>query len=92
MDIGVVRNAFGRQRESFEVDLKISVLGKEPLRCVFIRAPAVEEVGRGVDVLAKFKGKIVAVRQGKLIGVAFHPELTHDTRLHEYFLGLCRQR
>jgi 5'-phosphate synthase pdxT subunit len=92
MDIGVVRNAFGRQRESFEVDLEIPALGKEPLRCVFIRAPAVEEVGRGVDILAEFKGKIVAVRQGKLIGVAFHPELTPDTRLHEYFLRLCQQK
>ena len=90
MDICVVRNAFGRQRESFEVDLKIPALGKAPLRCVFIRAPAVEEVGHGVDVLAEFKGKIVAVQQGKLIGVAFHPELTQDTRLHEHFLRLCR--
>jgi len=92
MDIGVVRNAFGRQRESFEVDLEIPALGKEPLRCVFIRGPAVEEVGRGVDILAEFNGKIVAVQQGKLIGVAFHPELTLDTRLHEYFLRLCKQK
>ncbi len=92
MDIGVVRNAFGRQRESFEVDLEVPALGKEPLRCVFIRAPTVEEAGRGVDVLAEFKGKIVAVQQGKLIGVAFHPELTLDTRLHEYFLKLCQQK
>jgi 5'-phosphate synthase pdxT subunit len=92
MDIGVVRNAFGRQRESFEVDLEIPALGEEPLRCVFIRAPAVEEVGRDVDVLAEFNGKIVAVQQGKLIGVAFHPELTPDTRLHEYFLRLCQRK
>ena len=92
MDIGVVRNAFGRQRESFEVDLEIPALGREPLKCVFIRAPAVKEVGRGVDVLAEFNGKIVAVQQGKLIGVAFHPELTTDTRLHEYFLRLCQQK
>jgi len=92
MDISVVRNAFGRQRESFEVDLEIPALGKEPLRCVFIRAPAVEEVWGGVEVLAKFQDKIVAVKQGNLIAVAFHPELTPDTRLHEYFLRMCQSK
>jgi len=92
MDISVVRNAFGRQRESFEVDLKISVLGEEPFRAVFIRAPAVSEVWSDVQVLAEFRGKIVAVQEGKLLAVAFHPELTPDTRLHEYFLRLCQGR
>jgi 5'-phosphate synthase pdxT subunit len=91
MDISVIRNAFGRQRESFETDLEIPVLGKEPLRAVFIRAPAVEEAWGDVQVLAKFQGKIVAVRQGNLLAVAFHPELTPDTRLHEYFLRICQQ-
>jgi len=90
MDISVIRNAFGRQRESFEVDLEIPILGEEPLRAVFIRAPAVEEVLGDVQVLAKFQGKIVAVKQGNLIAVAFHPELTPDTRLHEYFLRMCQ--
>jgi len=90
MNISVVRNAFGRQRESFETDLNIPILGKEPLRAVFIRAPAVEEVMGDVQVLAKFQGKIVAVKQGNLIAVAFHPELTPDTRLHEYFLRMCQ--
>ena len=92
MDIGVIRNAFGRQRESFETDLEIPVLGKEPLRAVFIRAPAVEEVWGDVQVLAKFQGKIVGVKQGNLIAVAFHPELTPDTRLHEYFLRMCQSK
>jgi len=91
MDIGVIRNAFGRQRESFETELEIPILGKEPLRAVFIRAPAVEEVWGDVQVLAKFQGKIVGVKQGNLIAVAFHPELTPDTRLHEYFLHMCQK-
>lgn len=91
MDIRVVRNAFGRQRESFETDLEIPILGEEPLRAVFIRAPAVEEVWGNVQVLAKFQDKIVAVKQGNLIAVAFHPELTPDTRLHEYFLRMCQK-
>lgn len=91
MDIGVIRNAFGRQRESFEVDLDIQVLGEEPFRAVFIRAPAVSEVWGGAQILAEFRGKIVAVQEGKLLAVAFHPELTPDTRLHEYFLQMCQQ-
>jgi len=90
MDMSVIRNAFGRQRESFETELEIPVLGKEPLKAVFIRAPAVEEVWGDVQVLAKFQGKIVGVKQGNLIAVAFHPELTPDTRLHEYFLRMCQ--
>lgn len=91
MDISVIRNAFGRQRESFEVDLEIPVLGREPLKAVFIRAPAVNEVWGDVQVLAKFQDKIVAVKQGDIIAVAFHPELTPDTRLHEYFLQMCQK-
>jgi len=91
MDIKVVRNAFGRQRESFETDLDIPILGKDPLRAVFIRAPAVEEVSNDVQVWAKFQDKIVAVKQGNIIAVAFHSELTPDTRLHEYFLRMCQK-
>jgi 5'-phosphate synthase pdxT subunit len=91
MDIKVVRNAFGRQRESFETDLDIPILGKEPIRAVFIRAPAVEKVSGDVQVLAKFQDKIVAVKQGNIIAVAFHSELTPDTRLHEYFLRMCQR-
>lgn len=89
MDIRVLRNAFGTQRESFEVDLSIPVLGDQPFHAVFIRAPLVEEVGPAVEVLARLPeraGAIVAVRQGHLFGTAFHPEVTEDLRVHEYFL------
>ncbi|KXB02956.1 glutamine amidotransferase [candidate division MSBL1 archaeon SCGC-AAA833F18] len=89
MDMRITRNAFGRQRESFEVNLDISAFGERPFRCVFIRAPAIEEVWSNVEVLAEYEGKIVAAKQGNLIALAFHPELTDDTRAHEYFLKLC---
>jgi len=92
MDISVVRNAFGRQRESFEVDLEIPMLGEKPFRAVFIRAPAVSGVWGDTRVLAEFRGKIVAVQEGNLLAVAFHPELTPDTRLHEYFLRMCKSQ
>ena len=92
MNIAVIRNAFGRQRESFEADLKIPLLGEKPFRCVFIRAPAVKEVWGDAEVIAEFQGKIVGVRQRNLIAVAFHPELTPDTRLHEYFLRMCEKK
>ena len=88
MDIKVKRNAFGRQRESFEADLEMDVLGKEPYHTVFIRAPAIDKTGKGVDVLARFEDKVVMARQRNLLAVAFHPELTSDSRLHEYFLGM----
>lgn len=87
MDIHVNRNAFGRQVDSFEVDLPITVLGDEPLHAVFIRAPVVTQVDEGVDILARLPdGRIVAVEQGHLLATAFHPELTADNRLHQYFL------
>ncbi len=86
LDVKVRRNAFGRQRESFEVYLDIKGIGK--YKAVFIRAPVIEEVGRGVDVLAKFEDKVVAVQQENVIGLAFHPELTDDTRIHEYFIKM----
>ncbi len=89
IDIKVERNAFGRQVDSFEVDLEVPRLGDRPVRAVFIRAPVVREVGPGVEVLARLPdGTPVAVQQGKLLGTAFHPELTDDTRFHEYFLSL----
>ena len=92
MDIAVIRNAFGRQRESFEVNLKIPLLGEKPFRCVFIRAPAVKEIWGDAEVIAEFQGKIVGVHQQNMLAVAFHPELTPDTRLHEYFLRICEKR
>ena len=81
------RNAFGRQRQSFEQDLRVDGLGEEPLRAVFIRAPWVEEHGSGVEVLAEVDGHPVAVRDGNLLAVAFHAELTDDSRLHAYFMA-----
>jgi pyridoxal 5'-phosphate synthase pdxT subunit len=85
VDIGVRRNAFGRQVASFETDL--DVLGDgPPLRAVFIRAPWIDEVGPGVEVLAELDGHPVLAREGRFLVAAFHPELTDDTRLHELFL------
>ena len=89
MKIGVRRNAFGRQKESFETELAIPVLGKKPFPAVFIRAPAIEESNGEVEVLARLDdGTIVAARQGKLLASAFHPELTDDPRFHQYFLNI----
>ena len=83
------RNAFGRQRQSFEEDLRVEGLGEEPLRAVFIRAPWVEELGAGVEVLAEIGGHPVAVRDRSLLAVSFHPELTDDSRLHALFMAMC---
>jgi pyridoxal 5'-phosphate synthase pdxT subunit len=83
------RNAFGRQLQSFEEDLVIEGLGEEPLRAVFIRAPWVEEAGPGVDQLAEIRGHPVAVRDGTVLAVAFHAELTDDSRLHAAFMAIC---
>ena len=89
LDVDVRRNAFGRQVDSFETDLDFPSLGDEPFHAVFIRAPVVASVGPDVDVLARLDdGRIVGVREGSIIGVAFHPELTDDARLHAYFLQL----
>ena len=91
MDMTVRRNAFGRQLDSFEADLDVRVLGPEPFHAVFIRAPLIEKVGGGVDVLSALDdGTIVAARQGNLLATSFHPELTHDGRFHDYFLKLGR--
>jgi pyridoxal 5'-phosphate synthase pdxT subunit len=83
------RNAFGRQLQSFEEDLRIQGIGEEPLRAVFIRAPWVEDRGPGVEVLAEVDGHPVAVRDGNVLAVAFHAELTDDSRLHAAFMAMC---
>lgn len=88
MDIEVERNAFGRQAESFETDLLVPDLGEEPLRAVFIRAPYIKSTGNNVQVMAAFDDKIVLARQDHYLVAAFHPELTDDVRLHEYFLSM----
>jgi pyridoxal 5'-phosphate synthase pdxT subunit len=83
------RNAFGRQLQSFEEDLVIEGLGEEPLRAVFIRAPWVEQAGPQVEVLAEVRGHPVAVRDRGILAVAFHAELTDDSRLHAAFMAMC---
>ncbi|WP_314590738.1 pyridoxal 5'-phosphate synthase glutaminase subunit PdxT [Paenibacillus terrigena] len=90
MDMTVARNAFGRQRESFETDLPVQGID-EPIRAVFIRAPLITQVGPEVDVLSTFNGEIVTARQGHLLAASYHPELTNDVRLHEYFLGMIKE-
>ncbi|MFH1447484.1 MAG: pyridoxal 5'-phosphate synthase glutaminase subunit PdxT [Candidatus Micrarchaeota archaeon] len=87
MDIEVERNAFGGQRESFEKVLDVGRI--KGFQCVFIRAPAVKRVWGSANVLARVNGKIVAVEQGNLLATSFHPELTDDTRIHEYFISKC---
>lgn len=91
MDITVARNAFGRQRESFETDLPVKGID-ETVRAVFIRAPLILEVGPGVDVLSTYKDEIVTARQGHLLAASYHPELTDDYRLHQYFVEMVRSR
>jgi 5'-phosphate synthase pdxT subunit len=92
MDITVDRNAFGRQVDSFEADLDIAGIEGGPLRAVFIRAPVIREPGEGVEVLSTLPdGRIVACREGRLLATSFHPELTGDSRLHEWFVQLARE-
>lgn len=95
LDITVRRNAFGRQVDSFEIDLAVPLIGEQPFRAVFIRAPWVESVGAQVKVLATLTtgsnaGTIVAVQQGSLLATSFHPELTGDARIHEHFVRIVR--
>ena len=87
MDIKISRNAFGPQRESFEADLQIKGLDR-PYHAVFIRAPAIAQVGDGVEVLARVGDAVVAARQKNLLALAFHPELTKDPRIHQIFLKM----
>jgi 5'-phosphate synthase pdxT subunit len=90
MDITVARNAFGRQRESFETDLPVKGID-ERVRAVFIRAPLIQEVGQDVEVLATYNDQIVAAQQGNLLAASFHPELTNDYRMHAYFLDMVKK-
>ena len=89
LDATVRRNAFGRQTDSFESRLSIPEVGEGAFPAVFIRAPAITEIGPGVRVLAEIDGRAVAVRQGNALATAFHPELTRDMRFHRYFAGMC---
>jgi pyridoxal 5'-phosphate synthase pdxT subunit len=93
LDVTVRRNAFGRQVESFEARLTVAALGGDPVRAAFIRGPVVESVGPAASVLAALDdGRVVAVEQGALLGLSFHPEITGETRFHERFLDTVRMR
>ena len=90
MDVGVQRNAFGRQVDSFEQDLTIKGLGPDPYHAIFIRAPVILRVGEEVDILSALPdGRPVAVQQQNLLATAFHPELTPDARMHRYFVAMA---
>lgn len=89
MNMTVARNAFGRQRESFETDLAVKGV-EERVRAVFIRAPLIQEIGTGVEVLSEYNGEIVTARQNHLLACSFHPELTDDYRLHQYFVDMVK--
>lgn len=92
LDVGVRRNGFGRQVDSFESDIAVPALGPEAYHAVFIRAPVISDVGGSVEVLARLAAgdgeSVVAVRQGNFLGTSFHPELTQDARFHQYFLDM----
>jgi 5'-phosphate synthase pdxT subunit len=90
LDVAVARNAYGRQVESFETDVVVPAVGDPPLRAVFIRAPVIERVGPEVEVLAAIDGRPVLVRQDRILGCAFHPELTEDARIHAWLLRLAQ--
>jgi 5'-phosphate synthase pdxT subunit len=87
LDIVVQRNAFGRQRDSCEAMVDVPLLGSDPVRALFIRAPRVVETGPRVSVLGRWHDRIVLVQQGSILGAAFHPELSGDDRVHRYFLS-----
>ncbi|GAC1529099.1 MAG: pyridoxal 5'-phosphate synthase glutaminase subunit PdxT [Acidimicrobiales bacterium] len=87
LDVAVLRNGYGRQRDSFETHLAITGIAGDPFTAVFIRAPRISRVGAGVDVLASVGSDPVLVRQGRILAAAFHPELSGDLRLHQMFLG-----
>ncbi len=90
MDIAVKRNAFGRQKESFEAEIEFNTFD-EPLTAVFIRAPIIIKAGNNVKALSTMPEGIVAARQGNLLTTSFHPELTSDLRIHQYFINMCKE-
>ncbi|MDE1845294.1 MAG: pyridoxal 5'-phosphate synthase glutaminase subunit PdxT [Thaumarchaeota archaeon] len=88
LDVKIERNAFGRQKDSFESEISMDKIGIPKFPGVFIRAPSIIETGKDVEVLSKFNEKIIAVKQGNILGTAFHPELTGDISLHKYFVSM----
>jgi 5'-phosphate synthase pdxT subunit len=92
LDVKVERNAFGRQRDSFEAEISAQPIGISKSRGVFIRAPSIEDVGKDVQVITKFNEKIVAVKQGNILATSFHPEITTDISWHKYFVSLIKPK
>jgi len=92
LDVKIERNAFGRQKDSFESEISIDKIGISKFPGVFIRAPSILETGKDVEVLSKFNEKIIAVKQGNILGTSFHPELTGDLALHKYFVNLIKAK
>jgi len=92
LDVKVERNAFGRQRDSFEAEVSAQPIGIQKSRGVFIRAPSIEDVGKDVQVVTKFNEKIVAVKQGNILATSFHPELTTDISWHKYFVSMIKPK
>jgi pyridoxal 5'-phosphate synthase pdxT subunit len=92
LDVKIERNAFGRQKDSFESEISIEKIGIPKFQGVFIRAPSILETGKDVEVLSKFNEKIIAVKQGNIMGTSFHPELTGDLSLHKYFVNLIKNK
>lgn len=92
LDVKIERNAFGRQQDSFESEISMEKIGISKFPGVFIRAPSIIESGKDVEVLSKFNEKIVAVKQGNIVGTSFHPELTGDLSLHKYFVNLVKTK
>jgi 5'-phosphate synthase pdxT subunit len=92
LDVKIERNSFGRQRDSFESEISMEKIGIPKFHGVFIRAPSIIEIGRNIEVISKFNEKIVAVKQGKILGTSFHPELTDDLSLHKYFVNLVKEK
>jgi 5'-phosphate synthase pdxT subunit len=91
MDISVKRNAYGRQIDSFEEDIVIPALGKKPFHGVFIRAPKISKIGKNVESMAKHGSDHILVREGNVLAGSFHPELTEDVRIYEYFLEMVKK-
>lgn len=92
LDVDVERNTFGTQRESFETNLNIPIIGETPYKGIFIRAPSIKNTGPNVEILAKFNEDIIAVKQDNIIGVAFHPELSDDLRFYKFFIDLVKEK
>ncbi|MDE1843393.1 MAG: pyridoxal 5'-phosphate synthase glutaminase subunit PdxT [Thaumarchaeota archaeon] len=92
LDVRIERNTFGRQKDSFESEISMEKIGIPKFQGVFIRAPSIIDTGKDVEVISKFNEKIIAVKQGNILGTSFHPELTGDISLHKYFVGLVKAK